>query len=993
MSLNINLIPEADVPANDPSFLQKVFALVAKDNKKGILKEKEILIGAIREEYNSLSWRADRVGIQESCSIRNVLRARAIAIHLIDDEGKLDSVKLNCAIENLQKYLYPLGPGRSLDAERQEWMLEALKKLKHSTELQRLLRNIHAPHGNVIATQMIRSSLNLPEQSPVADSHARRAVLAAWMTYLRQSVGSCFATAPTIIIHQEQSEQFFKDVADLLSIGQLKRTFDGKEYSAPLSPSWGAGDLKKMMMIAAKGEEGGVELWLSPGILAAFEVLSLIEADKPLRTRIAQAKKLILAAIEKMSGSKGLIMTSVEEILKHILMLHLEISEQDVQDDENRSVIRVGAGGFLQGGHVQPTANKSKLIKRYNEMKVQGESAFKAIADCALLKAWEFTVASFAETKPTFTRWNLYASLGFDNEDQGGIGEALYHFCREHFNRQNLELQEHQDHYDQMYPLIRNLEARLATATTEKEISWLKSDYQSKVYEFRRIERLRDDANRNARWWGSVGSLMLNYYDMLFPQYFQEVYDADMLDVGPNPYDDSPAGFRLLYKWGRTNSSQWTRIMSSTDFIEALANFFTITERELNTYEEFTGRDKEMSELISEIVRRVRSREFLETAFDRMARAHGVPRVEDPLNNLDKISKKPWVYTSGGSINTLIGCYWRREPKLTEVAKWMESPTEFLTFIIDTMKELPSNILNGYAENQNKSMLMYSPTHAFLLKPGAPLIKEGWENKEFTYTWVRDTTILPVDRVINQIELDVSQMDFLIELLAEEIPTSYRHYFRRVCSSMWGKASTTAFREDLIKKMEGEKGLQYRGSPMVTSDMIDAVLYNHLPLTSIEVLEERLLRVINDLPLMDKVPVDELHGLIDQVRKSLIGHRWVSSKQFQDICAAVVLICLDDTSFSTDFHKLIVSKCRDEGVVFPKPVIFADTNWVRDKFSFVVNPGTNALELWRTDRLGVAGIPMIAWAEWLDGSRKNSKWGFFTRPYEYVASDMHPFNI
>lgn len=993
MSLNINLITEAEVPANDPSFLQKVFALVSKDNKKGILKEKELLIGAIREEYNSLSWRADRVGIQESCSIRNVMRSRAIATYLIDDDGKLDGAKLNCAIESLQKYLYPLGPGRSLDAERQEWILEALKRLNNSKELQRLLKNIHAPHGNIIAAELIRSSLNLPEHHPVTDSHARRAHLAAWMTYLRQSVGSCFATAPTIIIHQEQPEQFFRDVADLLSIGQLKRTFGGKEYSAPLSPSWGAGDLKKIIMIAAKGEEGGVELWLSPGIQAAFQELALIDGSKPLKSRISQAKNLILSAVEKMSGSKGLIMTSVEEILKQVILSHLELSEQDVKDYENRSVIRVGAGGFVQSGHVQPTAHKSKSIKRYYEMKIYGESVFKSLADCALLKAWEFTVASFAETKPTFTRWNLYASLGFDNEDVGGIAECLYNYCRERFNRYNLEIQEHQDHYDQMYPLIRNLETRLATASTEKEISWLKSDYQSKIYEFRRIERLRDEAHSNAKWWGNVGSLMLNYYDMLFPQYFQEVYDADMLDIGPNPYDDSPAGFRLLYKWGRTNSSQWTRIMSAEDFIEALVNFFTITERELNNYDEFVGRDKEMSDLISEIVRRVRSREYLETAFDRMAKAHGVPRTEDPLNNLDKISKKPWVYTSGGSINSLIGCYWRREPKLTEVAKWMESPTEFLTFIIDTMKELPANILNGYAENENKSMLMYSPTHAFLLKPGYKELKEGWENKEFTYTWVRDTTILPVDHVINQIELDVSQMEFLVELLAEEIPTSYRHYFRRVCANVWGTASPKAFREDILKKIDGEKGLQYRGSPLVTSDMIDALLYNHLPLTSIEVLEKRIEGVVKDLPLMDKVSSEELHELIDQIRKSLIGNRWVSSQQIQDICAAIVLVCLDDTAFSADYHKLIVSKAREEGVVLPEPVIFADTNWVRDKFSFVVNPGTSELELWRTNRLGVAGTPMIAWTEWLDGSRRNSKWGFFTRPYEYVASDSHPFNI
>ena len=45
------------------------------------------------------------------------------------------------------------------------------------------------------------------------------------------------------------------------------------------------------------------------------------------------------------------------------------------------------------------------------------------------------------------------------------------------------------------------------------------------------------------------------------PEYFQEVYDADMHeDVEGSLYDDSPAGFRLLYKHGRRNPGTWTLI-------------------------------------------------------------------------------------------------------------------------------------------------------------------------------------------------------------------------------------------------------------------------------------------------------------------------------------------------------------------------------------------------------------------------------------------------
>lgn len=991
MSLNINLVADAQVPANDPSFLQKVFALVSKANKKELTKEKEPLVAAIREEYNSLSWRADRVRIQESCSIRNVMRAREIAVHLIDDEGKLNLAQLDIAIDALEKYLYPLGPARTFDAERQEWILEALKRLKHSNELQRLLRNISVPHANLIAAEMIRATLNLPEHHPLHTADARRAALAAWLTYLRQSVGSCFATAPTIIIHQEQSEQFFRDIADLLSIGQLKRTFGGKEYSAPLSPSWGAGDLKKPFLVATNEEqEGAVEFWLSPGLLTALERLEIIDPAKPLRTRIARAKSLVVAVIEKISGSKGEMVTSAEEILSHILMNYLSITEQDVQDQSRRSI---PMAGFVQGSQVQATGHKSSIVKKYLHMKEQAESIFKSLADCALLKAWEFTVASFAETKPTFTRWNLYAALGFNSDQEGGIAESVYTIAQEKLSRQNAEVQEHQDHYDTMYPIIRILETRLRTATTEKDIQWLKSDYQSKVYEFRRIEQLRDEASQKARWWANVGNMILSYYDMLFPQYFQEVYDADMLDVGPNPYDDSPAGFRLLYKWGRTNTSQWTRIQSADEFIEALSNFFTITERELGSYAEFAGRDRELSELISDIVRKVRSREFLESAFDRMADAHNVPRVKDPLNNLEKITKKPWVYTSGGSMNSLIGSYWKREAKLSEIEKWMESATELFIFILDTLKEIPSNILDLYQENKNKSMLIHSPSHAFLLKPGTPDLKKGWESKDFTYTWVRDKTILPKDHFITNIQLDASQMEFLVDLIAAELPLSYRHYFRRVCANVWGTATPKLFRDDIFKKIQGEQGLHYMGQSIISEEMVDSVLYTHLPLTSIEVIENKIEAIVSPLPGMEKIKKKDLRELLDQIRKSLIGTRWVSAKQLNNICCAVVLLCLNDTAFAYDYHQLIVENARREGAMLPKPIIFADTNWVKDKFSFVVNPGTLELELWRTDRLGAIGAPMAEWQEWLNGRRKDRKWGIYTRPYEYVSLEPHRFNM
>jgi hypothetical protein len=53
--------------------------------------------------------------------------------------------------------------------------------------------------------------------------------------------------------------------------------------------------------------------------------------------------------------------------------------------------------------------------------------------------------------------------------------------------------------------------------------------------------------------------------------------------------------------------------------------------------------------------------------------------------------------------------------------------------------------------------------------------------------------------------------------------------------------------------------------------------------------------------------------------------------------------------------------------------VFADTNWSNSYFSFVINPCTLNLEIWRTDKTGVHGFPWKGikkkapeFAKWLD---------------------------
>ena len=70
-------------------------------------------------------------------------------------------------------------------------------------------------------------------------AQTRRAVLSALLTKLRQSVGSCFATAPAIIIQAEQIHQFLSDIEEIFRLGGLKRTIQGEEYFVPTKSELG----------------------------------------------------------------------------------------------------------------------------------------------------------------------------------------------------------------------------------------------------------------------------------------------------------------------------------------------------------------------------------------------------------------------------------------------------------------------------------------------------------------------------------------------------------------------------------------------------------------------------------------------------------------------------------------------------------------------------------------------------------------------------------
>ena len=273
------ILSEVDVLVEDTKFYPQVYKLLSKARRKKPASTGDSFKKVVSEEYEILSDSVDESRLQESCSVRNVLRVRELANLLVDDEGKLIVSQIPEVIKNFKENLYSLGPNRQHDAKRQEHIIHVLELLLQNKKLVMRLNTISKPHMHRYAEEIIRETLQLPPKTIITDAHARRAALSAWMCYLRQNVGSCFATAPAIIVQEEQPEIFLRDLQELLTTGRFKRTFGGVEYAVPLSYSWGAGDLRRGFLFEKSVHQEDVPLWRSPGLVAALEAVGILDSE------------------------------------------------------------------------------------------------------------------------------------------------------------------------------------------------------------------------------------------------------------------------------------------------------------------------------------------------------------------------------------------------------------------------------------------------------------------------------------------------------------------------------------------------------------------------------------------------------------------------------------------------------------------------------------------------------------------------------------------
>ena len=395
-------------------------------------------------------------------------------------------------------------------------------------------------------------------------------------------------------------------------------------------------------------------------------------------------------------------------------------------------------------------------------------------ATSSLTSEKEATVASFSDVKLEVAKWNLTVSLGLHPDFPGGIGAFAYNLINAKLATFNQQIADLQVEYEHLSQIAYNAEKR-----------GLRGDVSHAMVRANSIRQQIEECARDGERLSKLFPVLIENLDKLIPESFQEIFDPSLAQNLAEMIDDSPAGFRLAHKHGRSASSQWTFIRTAEEFIHALREFFAYSEREL-----IAARPADkvwIEQILTALIQFIQTEEFLDQAIQRTRKN---PSVRDP-------SAKPWQYISGGTMPALLMAYTNRQSPFSALQKTINNEQELLSFLIES------------ASKTTETSLMHSPTHAFIFQP-------RWLPSNL------QQSILQMQNFWKQMK--VTDEEWLVEKIALRLPEKDSALFIHRWRQEGIKGEFARFRRTLLELLGPAK-----------ESLLDSFLWESLPLIKPEV--------------------------------------------------------------------------------------------------------------------------------------------------------------
>lgn len=559
--------------------------------------------------------------------VRYRQRAKYLSELFLDPHGELK-------LDALQKYIEEDTPSRSGYIIQEIHLKKIAEKLWKDRDFQKKFQSFDFPIEEDFQELLI---LQLDHLSGLLNKRdLRKAVLQALFGFLRQTVGSCFATAPCLYVLDRHPEYFLSDLYELSKKGALQRIIHGTSFKVPMAKSVGKHFLKT-----------------------------------------------------KFSS----------DFLQDSLFSHFI--------KENKIALDVTKGSLLE-----------EVIGIQNGLRLQ------ALAHDPLLKIWEYTMASFCDVKGEFSETTLYISLGLDQTIPDGLGAFFESLYQKKLDEKSHILQQAAEDAYLSHQRLVMAESMAKNATTESGLNRAKSEIISANFELNARELDMEDLKKEQNKIQHLYQRQAELFKELLPHFFQESYDPDLVN-DHQKNDDAKAGFRLFVKDNQLKS-RFKAISNHHEFSSALKAFFELWEKEILKEAETKKESSFISDCITQTIQLTSSKEFLEKMMQWAKNRH-----PDAL---------PWAYVSGGTLETLLKTYFRKEI-LTYKKIVSDHVLMFFVELLEYFKALPEKDLQPFREDASLSLLIETTTHACQLHPGFFRFRHFWESTDFTYTQVRDELI------------------------------------------------------------------------------------------------------------------------------------------------------------------------------------------------------------------------------------------------------------
>lgn len=586
-------------------------------------------------------------------------RSKQIAEHLINKDGLLQ-------LDNLLALAQSSEPDYG-NLEQEENLKKLLQLLYDDKLLQKKLLNFDLPISEGFE-KMVRLSLGLSDQI-LTKVHIRKAVCAALFGYLRQTVGSCFATAPCLYVLKRHPDYFLEDLFLLSKKGCLQRFAHGQ----------------------------------------------LIEV--PMAARI---------------GSHFLIQNVYETYQQDSVFINF-CQNYDIQERLTPNLT------------FQECLGEDKSYLLYSQ------------AHDPLLKIWEYTVASLCDAKGEFTESTIYLTLGLDAKMPDGLGEFFVNSFQKKLNQKHELLIQAQNEAYLAHQRLVMAEALAKNASTESSLQRAKSEILAANYVLHSRSLDVEDMQKEQDKVKSLYDKKMQIIKDTIPSFFQESYDPDLVNM-KSYSEDAPAGFRLFIKDGKL-SSRFSPINSEDDFVKALKQFFENIENTLLSHNFDKDNRQTITDVITETIQFSSSKEFIQSTYLRAQKRH--PKA------------LPWAYVSGGTLETLLKTYFRKELLKIKTIEG-DSLKAFFIELIDYFKALPETYLDPFRKNSTLGLLLETKSHACQLMPGNNFFKSLWDSSAFTYTDIRDK-ILDVGKRFYAKHMQTLIPDEFFKKMGKHIPSMRVH--------------------------------------------------------------------------------------------------------------------------------------------------------------------------------------------------------------------------